>query len=79
MQKYYYVLTMEEAQEVNFDYVQEEALELAKKSLDETLVILETFDNHLLDIGLKLNHAEAYELMITPAWQIEVDALTSMV
>jgi len=79
MQKYYYVLTMEEAQEVNFDYVQEEALELAKKSLDETLVILETFDNHSLDIGLKLNHAEAYELMITPAWQIEVDALTSMV
>jgi len=72
MEKCYYVMTTLEAQEVNFDYVQEESLESAKKSLDEKLVILETFANHTLSIGLKLNHQEAYGLMITPAWQIDV-------
>lgn len=79
MDKSYYIMTALEAQEVNFDYVQEEGFEWAKKSLDETLVILETFANHTLDIGLKLNHAEAYELMISPSWQIEVDAFIPMV
>lgn len=72
MEKCYYVMTTLEAQEVNFDYVQEEGLESSKKSLDESLVILETLGNHTLDIGLKLNHEEAYQLMITPAWQIDV-------
>lgn len=72
MKKCYYVMTTQEAQEVNFDYVQEESLDLAKKSLDKTQVILETSENHTLDIGIKLNHAEAYQLMITPTWQIDI-------
>lgn len=73
--KTYFVLPIDMLQAIDINSIEEQSYELVRKSVDQTMCIVEYRGSIEAFGGTFLTHAQALSLMSTPEWIID-DPLT---